>query len=372
MRILDRLLGKKQVETPSIEVKASTAEYPAYSVQKLPNRDYLINPGAGFELTLYNADKDKIYLFVDALNQSIGNYHMIQNLMEVLTVADIRCREIDTYVDEYRPKYEKLIKELLEKHPDWKDANERDKNDILKEVRQTALGMIYVRPDVELNLLFEYHPWDDPLPRKILQKYPTSVISKYIRVWDEKMKVKVIPADNADRDLYEQMAEVGLAIRGREIPTEKILTTMKMDQMRDIASKFDIKIPRKKEEAAKVLSAIEGIDEHLDENISFRELFQLTPLPEEFKDVEIEKVGGFMDYCRIIADLIGRTYTFAYYDGRRDYGEVDMEGYEVLCAPDGRTCPYCKEQAKKKYSKKNRPNTPFHLACRCRAFPKIM
>ena len=61
MGILDRLLGKKKVETFSIEMEASTAEYPAYSVQKLPNRDYLINPGAGFELTLYNADKDKIY-----------------------------------------------------------------------------------------------------------------------------------------------------------------------------------------------------------------------------------------------------------------------------------------------------------------------
>jgi hypothetical protein len=185
MGILDRVFGKKEVETPSIVVKVSedqpTAEYPPYSVQKLPNGDYLINPGANFELTLYNANKDKIDLFVDALNQSTNqsNYYMIQNLIGILIVADIRCREIDAYVDEYRPKYEKFVKELIEKHPDWKDANERDRKDILKEVRQTALGMLYVRPDVELDLLFEYYPWDDPLPRKVLQKYPLNVISKY-------------------------------------------------------------------------------------------------------------------------------------------------------------------------------------------------
>jgi hypothetical protein len=121
-----------------------------------------------------------------------------------------------------------------------------------------------------------------------------------------------------------------LAIRGRDIPTEKILTTLKMDQMREIASKCDVKIPRKKEGAAKTLSDIEGISEYLDENVSFRELFQLTPLPEEFKDVEIEKVGEFIKYCRIIADLIGRTYIFAYYEGRRDYSDEDyIEGYKV-------------------------------------------
>ena len=106
--------------------------------------------------------------------------------------------------------------------------------------------------------------------------------------------------------------------------------------------------------------------------MSFRELFQLTPLPEEFKNVEIEKVKEFIDYCRIIADLIGRTYTFAYYEGRRSYGDDDyIEGYKVSCVDDERSCPYCKEQAKKKYSKKNRPKTPFHLACRCNVIPKI-
>ena len=377
MGILDRFFGKKEVETPSTEVKVSAdqpiVEHPPYSVQKLPNGDYLINPGASFELTLYNADEDKIDLFVDALNQSINQspYNMIQNLIRILIVADIRCREIGAYVDEYQPKYEKFVKELIEKHPDWKDANERDRKDILKEVCQTALGMIYVRPDVELDHLFEYYPWDDPLPRKVLQKYPLNVISKYIRVWDEKMGVKVIPADNADRNLYEQMIELGLAIRGRDIPTEKILTTLKMDQMREIASKFDVKIPRKKDEAAKKLSDIEGITEYLDKNVSFRELFQLAPLPEEFKDVKIEKVGKFIKYCRIISDLIGRTYIFAYYEGRRDYSDEDyIEGYKISVG-DMSTCPYCKEQAKKKYSKKNRPRPPFHLACRCSVILKF-
>lgn len=377
MGILDRFFGKEKVETPSIEIEVSAGqpilEHPPYSVQKLHDGDYLINPGASFELTLYNADKDKIDLFVDALNQSINQspYNMIQNLIRILIVADIRCREIDVYVDEYRPKYEKCVEELIKKHPDWKDANEGDRKDILKEVRQTALGMIYVRPDVELDHLFEYYPWDDPLPRKVLQKYPLNVISKYIRVWDEKMEVEVIPADNADRNLYEQMVELGLAIRGRDIPTEKILTTLKMDQMREIASKCDVKIPRKKEEAAKTLSDIEGITEYLDENVSFRELFQLAPLPDEFKDVEIKKVGEFIKYCRVIADLIGRTYIFAYYEGRRDYSDGDyIEGYKVSVG-DMSTCPYCKELAKKKYSKKNRPRPPFHLACRCNVISKI-
>jgi len=378
MDIVNRLFGEKKIEAPFIEVKVSadqpTVECPSYSVQELPNGDYLINPGASFELTLYNADKDKINLFVDMLNQSInqGIYYMIQNLIGILTVTDIRCREIDAYVDEYRPKHEKFVKELIEKHPEWENANERDRKDILDEARQTALGMINMRPDVDLVTLFEYYPWDNPLQRKVLQKYPLNIISKYIRAWGEKMEAKVIPADNADRNLYEQMVEFGLAIRGREISTEKILTTMKMDQLRDIASKYDTKLPRKKEEAAKILSDIEGINKLLDKNVSFRELFQLTPLPEEFKDIEIEKVKEFIDYCRIIADLIGRTYTFAYYEGRRGYGDEDyIEGYQVSCVDDERTCPYCKEQAKKKYSKKNRPRPPFHLACRCNVIPKI-
>ncbi len=363
MGILDRFLGKKKVETPSIEVEVSedqpTADYSPYNIQKLHNGDYLINPGASFELTLYNADKDKIDLFVDALNQSMGE------LIEILTVTDIRCREIDAYVDEYRPKYEKLVKELIEKHPDWKDANERDKNDILKEVRQTALGMVDMRPNVDLGFLFEYYPFDDPLPRKVLQKYPSNVISKYVRVWDEKMKVKAIPADNADRHLYDQMIDLGVAVRGREISTEKILMTIKMDQLRDIASEFDIKIPRKKEAAAKMVSDIEGINEHLDKYVSFRELFQLVPLPEEFKDVKIDMIGVFLRYCSIIADLIERTYSFS---RSTDQNVVRYQSYginwEASCAED--SCPYCKQQVNKK-----NPKSPFHLACRCRIVPKI-
>jgi len=59
MGILDRFFGKEKVETPSIEVKISgdqtTTEYFPYSVQKLPNGDYMINPGASFELTLGNS-----------------------------------------------------------------------------------------------------------------------------------------------------------------------------------------------------------------------------------------------------------------------------------------------------------------------------
>ena len=57
MGILDRFFGKEKVETPSIEIEVSAGqpivEYPPYSVQELPNVDYLINPGASFELTLY-------------------------------------------------------------------------------------------------------------------------------------------------------------------------------------------------------------------------------------------------------------------------------------------------------------------------------
>lgn len=370
MGILDRFFGKKKTKPPSIEIKVSADQpgddKPSYVIQKLPNGDYLINPRASFELTLYNADEEKIAKFVDVLNQNInqGNYSMIQNLIEILIVTDIRCREIDAYVDEYRPKYEKLVKELIEKDSDWKDANERDRKDILKDARQTVLSMIEVRPDVNLITLFEYHPWKDPLPRKILQRYPLNIISKYIRVWDEKMKVRVIPADNADRDLYEQMVELGLAIRGREISTEKILTTMKMDRLRDIASKFGVKIPRKKEEAAKILSNVEGIDEYLGKNVGFRELFQLIPLPEEFKDVEVEKLRAFINYCGIIADLIGRTYTAAYYTDRAIVSYQSL-GVNWVCDCDESACQYCKERLEEL-----NPKPPFHLACRCCLLPK--
>lgn len=379
MGILDPLLGKKKQKITPIPPPAPAPAIPPPAPggapppsNKPPIGFYLINPGATFELTLHNADEDKIYQFVNALNQNIyKSYNRIKSLVKILCTADIRCREIDAYVDIFRPKFEQIVKELIEKHPKWKDANEYEKKDILCEIRQKALSMLYVQPDVDLEILFRYYPWDDPLPSGLFQAYPVDVILEYIGGWDEDMKVKCVPTGREYRKLYEKMVELGLAIRGREIDTEKILMTMKMDQLRDTASKLNIKIPGKKKNAVIVLSKLEGIDEYIDKNVNFRELFQLIPLPEEYKSINIEKVRVFIDYCGVIADLIGRTYTFAYQestrypDSIRDFSGDDYRYYKVSCASDDRTCPLCKELSKRRYSKKDKPNPPFHLACRC-------
>jgi len=345
-----------------------------YTVKEMPNGDFVINHKSCFELNIYNINKEEVLKLIEILDETYnkGTYERIEALTDLLMHCDIKCREIDDYLNEFKPKYDKLVNEFIECNSEWKTASEKDKKDILAEANKRAIEKLGIRPNVNLDILFNYQPKKEIEIRNLLKLFPSKVIKKYVQFWSKDYKVRTIPVDNYNRKFYEELVKHNLAVRGDKISSEKILILLKMDELKQIALKYDVQIPNKKQDAVKILSEIPEIKEELKQKLGFRQLFQLVPLPEEFKNIQVEDIKNFIDYLKIITDLIGRTYSFAFITDRtiNEYKKRGfISGYEIISGEDENTCYFCRMQNGKKYKLSDKIIPPLHLACRCTLTP---
>lgn len=341
----------------------------------IPSNDggYILNPQSTFPLTIYGIDQHIAKEFKQILDSGYceGSYKTVQNVMPIVARYNVRCKEVDDYKKTFKPLYLQSIEKQKESSSEWTTASDLDKEDLLAEFKDVAIASLDIQPDCDLGILFEADYIDMTVDDVLIDKYGYDTIRFYL---SRKIRVHIITADHDDRKKFERLVEVGLAIRGENIHVESVLGSLTLKEMSTLVS--DLSPPKfsRKAKAIEYLSKLPDLKERLHKTISFRSLFCLQSLSEEFSKIDLEKVSLSWQYAQELANLIIGTYYHAGYstrdyNGRKEIGDSFITGWEISVVNDDRCCPYCKKASSKKYPKNQHPKVPLHIGCRCHVSP---
>lgn len=352
--------GNSGISTPPIKTGA---------IKGSREEGWVINPRSPFPLTIIDTSKETASELKRMLDERVNGVvgRGDRDLIEHVAKTNIRCKEVEEYVERYKPKYEARIKELIEDSSDWSNASEKDKEDLLTGFQMEAQDSLHVRPYMGVEELFEERPEDLTVDDALLERYGFDTARFYLRHSDNLSKVHLAPADHRDRPRFDALVEAGLAKRGADISLDLMLAGLSLKDLNAIADGIAGGPFKRKAKAAETIMGLSNARERVSRSVSFRELFQLVPLPTEFSGIDLKKVAASWRYADYLAELLSHTYTMGAYSIRdNDTHRSDdfIKGWRISDADDTNTCPYCKEAAKKIYPRGSKP-TPFHLGCRC-------
>jgi len=372
-------------EKNSIQIEANTLnnldENEAEEIVVTNNGGFILNPKSTFPITIYNINNQIANELRHLLEKEhINPYEKENALVSIIIRTNLHCKEIDEYVNKFKPQYLKKIEDLKNSTIDWETMPEKDKEDLLISFRKKAIESLDIRPYCDLVTLFECKPEqkDIKIINTLISQYGYNNIKFYLNYASRDLdKVYIIPANHYNRDKFEELVKVGLARRGTDIPLPHILGTLTLKQMNKLITDLNQKPFRRKSKAIEFLMNLTDIKQRLGNLIAFRELFQLKPLPSQFSSITLDKISEAFEYFHEIASLIIQTYesgNYAAYE-KAQFQDDDgfhlslIEGWELHNVDDSMTCPYCKRAANKIYPKNQYPNVPLHIGCRCSVSP---
>lgn len=332
---------------------------------------WILNPRSPLPLTIEGVGREQAEVFRAICEEKrfTGTDGLTRALIPLIARSNLRCREVEDYVRQYRPQYQKALHALQQTSPEWQAAAEPDREDLLPELQRAALQTLNIRPDCDLIALFECAPQDATFDDVLLDRYGMDTLQFYLRYADDLKRVHVVPVEaDGFRKSFESLAQIGLAARGRDIPLQDILHTMKLKDMGALVS--DLNPPKwsRKAQAVDYLCTVPDILDRAGKVLAFRELFQIKPLPLEFAHIDLALLSSSWRHAEAVAWLIARTYIGgALYlrDIERDRAMSKGHHLEMEWQQDRNPCPLCVRAATRPPTKNNRPKTPLHIGCRC-------
>lgn len=358
----------RPVTTTKISNSADTAD--VGPLTSSTSGGWILNPRSSFPLTIDGLDRQRAELFKGICEKKRyeGTEGLTHALLPLIARSNLRCREVDEYIQKFRPRYLSALQSLQQTSKEWQQAAERDRQDLLPELRESALRTLEVRPDCDLIALFECAPQDATFDDALLDRYGMETLQFYLRYADDLTRVHVAPVDYGEfRKSFEKLAEAGLAARGKDIQLQDVLSTLKLKDMASMVS--DLSLPKwsRKAQAIDYLLTVPDILDRAGKVLAFRELFQIKPLPATFAQIDLATLSASWRHAEAVAWLIARTYIGGAMYLRDLALDRVMKGrhVEMEWQQDHNPCPMCIQAATRQPSKKNRPKTPLHIGCRC-------
>lgn len=373
-----KIVKEKAIE-PKIEISVSTT--PSFSSGSnipdigplTPTKDgWILNPKSHFPLTVCGVDfktANELKQFLDA-GFSEGMYTQARKILPIIMRSNFRCKEIDDYINNYKPKYFNQIDIMKKASQEWTFASENDREDLLSTFRDNAIESLDVRPYCDLITLFESKP-TNALFDALIDQFGYDNVQLYFSYSEKQGKVLVIPANHHNRNGMEKLVKMDLAKRGNDIALSDILVTLKLKDMNELISDLKQKPFSRKANATEFLLNMPDIKERIGKIVTFRELFQLKLLPNNLSNIGLNKFQAIeaLNYATEISNLIVHTYIMGGYSARNINMGRDILSYikswKISPVNDDSTCPYCKRVGSKEYAKKEYPRVPLHIGCRC-------
>lgn len=342
------------------------------SIKPAGENTWILNPGNTFLITISNIDENTARNIKMVLEENEDSRDAYASLLPIVARTNLRWLEIDKYIAEFKPIYLKRIEELKNNSAEWQSASEKDREDLIVEFKKEAVKVLDVVPYFGVERLFEDEPKDITIDDALIDKYGFENTGAYINYADKLDKVRVIPADHRYRKIFERLVEQGLAIRGKDISRPQLLEALTLKQINEMVKDLKQSKLTRKAQAIEFLMALQDIEKRLDKHVTFRELFQLKKLPDEFSHIDLEEVSKSWAYAHEIALLLENTYRNSE-NSTLQRKSMEQSGvvksYEIRRCDDELLCPYCRRMAGKKYGKGEYPKTPFHVGCRCSVLP---
>ncbi len=338
---------------------------------------WIINPNGSFSITLYQTTEHTACEIKRLLDQRFtreGEQGSFRSIQPFFLRNDVRCKEIDDYVADFRPIYLQKINELKSSSAEWAAASERDREDLMEGFRAAAISVLNVKPAfADLKVLLGDTP-DLTGTGQLVIRFGLDLIDTYARFAVGERKVLNLPVGHRSRPALERLVEAGLARRGGQIPVRDILGTLTVKELRALAVAGGGRPPKlaRKEQAVEYAASLNDITQRLASIVALREFFQLMPLPPEFARLGLASVVAALSYTRELTVLLSETYTRVGYDFLDRRGlERASEAASWEFATQRQACPMCKRAASAVAATKGpRPGIPLHIGCACQVWPR--
>ncbi|MFW2355949.1 hypothetical protein [Hydrogenophaga sp.] len=327
---------------------------------------WVLNPLSPFPLTLRGADRALAQKVKDVLGTHTQWTQKVPELALLIAKHNLRFKEVDDLALQLRPKYDAHIQRRITASPDWGAASEKDRADLLTEFQEEALeslGLSVGQADLATLLTGPptmFQADDELLHRfdKDLDLYPF-----YLTQLGRANAVVTVKADDWGRKAWERLADMGMALRGRDIPREKLLEGLRLKDLNEVLEGVFAKPLGRKAKAIEALLAQPDLDARLDKKVSFREMFQaIAPA-----DVDLTDLQASFGHASEVARVVQQTY----FTGVKTLDEIDerkrergiYDAWEIRNWED--PLPACAKAFCKKYDRLPTKRPPFHLGCNC-------
>ncbi len=321
-------------------------------------------------MTLYGIDQATALHLKRILDEKGAEWSLpakVEALLPLVLRSNLRCKEIEAYINEFRPVYLKTLDDLQRSSSDWATATEQGRKELLTSFRARALASLDIRPHGNLITLFEDTPSDMTIDDALLERFGYDPMQLYMRYAEPPGKIYVIAREHPDWAGFEKLVDLGLAVRGTEIALSAIVDRLKLKDLRAMVADLNPPPLTRKAQAVRYLLALPDAKERVARIVPLEEHFQLCPLPAEFAHLDLQRVASAWRYMREIAALIVETYTRGYdvVEQKHLQQEHDaaVSGWKIVTTEQA--CPYCKRSADRTYPFSQAPRMPLHLGCQC-------
>jgi len=148
--------------------------------------------------------------------------------MPIVTRYNIRCKEVDDYIKEFKPIYLQKINDKIKASPEWLAASALDREDLLTEFKEDAAMSLDIQPDCNLEVLFSEEQFDVTIDDALIDRFGYDAIRFYL---SKKRGIHIIPADNYEHKMFEKLTDVGLAVRGESVSLPLLLESLKLKEL---------------------------------------------------------------------------------------------------------------------------------------------
>ena len=374
---------KRESDTPKLDITLNTvsvvnsnkpiSEHRDSSVILTHDGGWLLNPESTFPLTLYGIDQQT----AEEIKKRLDTPGKKNSIVSLIDHPNFCCKEVEDYVRKFKPQYLRKIGELKRFSKKWSSASEGEQEDLLISFREQAIESLDIRTSLcDLEFLFEYDRNDATIDKRLIDRFGYENIHIYLHYLHLQNAVVIIPSDHHHRSSFETLVEVGLTIKGSDIPLQVILNSdLPLREMNEMVAVFNQKPFGRKIKAIDFLLKVPDAKEKLSDLLAVKGFFQVKPLPDEFSNIDINKFSEAWRYPIEIGRLIAHTYRAGHYAARNMHqNQADLsiiKNWNLLTCDDDETCPLCKRAAKKSYSKNQYPNVPLHIGCRCTVIANV-
>jgi hypothetical protein len=324
------------------------------------NDELIIGAGTSFPLHLYNAPESVLCEVAGHLERMSGSMQKWNSLTPFFIQHDIRCREVDVYVREFRP----IFNEALQK------ASGEDQDERI----EIALQALKVVPDIEVADLFEVSGFDLEMPRLLVRGGEPSLIQAAVEEltrlrWKGEKVISLMKDDPRWRP-FAFLAETGLILADNGISLTERLSCLKVAELLEVSRILGgIKMPSVKSGMVAALTGHPGTAAAITQR--WPERVFLKALPEDSERWKVaDLINLLVGHASIMAETVARTYVSARHSQHRgEWGDTGfIVGWEILPA-DNRCCQRCRIASRRRYPANQPPAVPLHLVCRCLLSP---
>ncbi|MEI7612174.1 MAG: hypothetical protein WCK63_04650 [Betaproteobacteria bacterium] len=328
--------------------------------------DWVLAPNAPIPLTVIGGDRQLAQQLKDILASSDYWSQKIPDVALLIAQHNIRIKEVDEFLETYRKRFEVEVSRQISESSEWAAASTKDQEDLRSEFSEKAMSSLGVWVGrTDLALLLTTVPGaleeDDALSQRF--KDDASLYSFYLNQLGRKGSIVTAKADEPWRKSWEKLVEMKLAKRGKEIPFEQILDSLRLKDLNEILGDSIEKPYGRKTKAIDAVNALPDLETRLSARMSFRELFQVNA-PE---GSDVSAISSSFAYASEVAALVLQTYftgaeTLDALDERkRERGIYDA--WEVRNWED--PVPACAAPFCKKYDRLPSKKPPYHVGCTC-------